>query len=156
VIPATALNLWACNVHVEHVWAFDDEAGPVREIVAQAEPGQRMLGLVFDRGSRVVNHAPYLHFSQYYVVEQGGVASFSFVDFPQSPVQYRADAAPPRLPNRFEWTPERFRFREHGAYYDYFLVRDAPRHRGSRPFGRDQRGVELVTREGAWSLYKKR
>ena len=127
LIPATALNLWACSVHVEHFWRFDEEAGPIREVVAEAEPGKRLLGLVFDRGSEVVNHAPYLHFAQYYVVERGGVASFSFVDFPQSPVRYRADNAPPRLPNRFEWTPERFRFAAHGQAYDYFLIRGRTR-----------------------------
>ncbi|MGB0591216.1 MAG: hypothetical protein ACPGU1_16185 [Myxococcota bacterium] len=156
LVPMTALNLWACQVHVDHVWDFDDEAGAVREVVAEAEPGKRVLGLIFDRGSRVVNHAPYLHFAQYYVVERGGVASFSFVDFPQSPVAYQEATAPPRLPNRFEWTPERFRFRTHGGYYDYFLVRDAPSQAKRRPFGKDADKVTLVTRQGRWALYKRK
>ena len=68
----------------------------------------------------------------------------------------RPETAPPRLPNRFGWTPDRFRFADHGTYYDYFLVRDAARHSGRRPFGRDLDKVELVTREGKWSLYRKR
>ena len=156
LVPATLINLWACQVHVDKVWAFDEEAGPIKDLVAEAEPDKRLLGLIFERGSRVVNHAPYLHFAQYYVVERGGVASFSFVDFPQSPIRYREESAPPRLPNRFEWTPERFRFSVHGAYYDYFLVRDAPQNAKRRPFKGHQDAVELVSRQGRWALYRKR
>ncbi|MGM0577349.1 MAG: hypothetical protein ACQEXJ_16615 [Myxococcota bacterium] len=155
VVPATALSLWAASVHVEKFEAFEDEAGAVREVVRQAAPGKRLTALIFDRGSEVVNHAPYLHFGQYYVVERGGVATFSFVDFPQSPVRYADGAAPPRLPNRWEWTPHRFRFPRHGRWYDYFLVRDGGPEHPRNPFGRWDRRVELVARQGRWALYRK-
>ena len=156
LFPALILNLAASSLHVDRARAFDEEAGAIREVVRAADPGKRTLGLIFSRGSEVLRQSPYLHFAQYYVVERGGVASFSFVDFPQSPIRYRASTAPPRLPNRFEWTPGRFKLSEHGAYYDYFIVRDDGAQRPRRLFERDRDSVELLKRSGRWALYGKR
>ena len=155
IIPATLLTLYAGTVHVERADAFAAEAGAVREVLTHAEPGRRLHALIYDRGSRHINHAPYLHFGQYYVVDRGGVATFSFVDFPQSPVRYDHERGPPRLPNRFEWTPETFRLDRHGAYYDYFLVRDGGPHKPRKPFGAQAAEVELVHRDGRWALYRR-
>ena len=152
VVPATLLNLYACQVHVDHAQRFDEEAGDVRALLDQAEDGKRIHGLIYERGSRVVNHAPYLHFAQYYVLDHGGVATFSFVDFPQSPIRYDPDAGPPRLPNRFEWTPEKFRWDRHGRYYDYFLLRGRARR---APFKHFEDKVELVETQGRWTLYRR-
>ena len=156
IVPATALAVYASTVHVERAAAFSEEAGAVREVLTDAEPGRRLHALIYDRGSRHVHHAPFLHFGQYYVVDRGGVATFSFVDFPQSPIRYDAERGPPRLPNRFEWTPERFRFDRHGRYYDYFLVRDGGPGKPRRPFAGHEDAVELVRRDGRWALYRRK
>ncbi len=156
ILPATLLTLYASHVHIERADAFAEEAGAVRDVLTHAEPGRRLHALIYDRGSRHINHAPYLHFGQYYVVDRGGVATFSFVDFPQSPVRYDPERGPPRLPNRFEWTPEKFDLAKHGDYYDYFLIRDGGRRKARKPFGRRAGEVELVHRDGRWALYKRK
>jgi hypothetical protein len=78
------------------------------------------------------------------------MASFSFANFPQSPVVYPTVGGPPLLPPRFEWTPERFTWQEHGHWYHYVLVRGGP----PQPLGRDMDKVELVATEGPYRLYR--
>lgn len=156
VAPAAALALYAGSLHADRAEAFSEEANHPRELLKQARPGHRLMALIFDRGSRVLNEPAYLHFGQYYVLDRGGVATFSFVDFPQSPVRYSSATGPPRLPDRFEWTPGRFRFPEHGRYYDYFLVRDGGAASPAQPFGRHRDRVEKVARRDAWVLYRRR
>lgn len=153
IVPATLLMLYASQMHVRKAREFTAEAGPIRQVVAQAERGKRLMALIFNSGSTVVNQAPYIHFGQYYVIDRGGMASFSFANFPQSPVVYPTEGGPPTLPARFEWTPERFSWAEYGNWYDYFLLRDE---NGRNVFGADRDQVELVARQGVWSLYKKR
>ncbi|HYV66010.1 MAG TPA: hypothetical protein VE964_07185 [Myxococcales bacterium] len=80
------------------------------------------------------------------------MASFSFAELPQSPLRYRADAAPPRKPARWEWEPWRFRNEVDGLYYDYVLVRGPP-----EAFARPMAGPQwhVLARSGPWTLYAK-
>lgn len=150
LLPALLLTGYATRVHVREGQAFAAEVGPIRQIVAKAEPGKKLMSLVLGPGSGVVNHAPLIHVGQYYVVDRGGMASFSFADFPQSPVVYPTVGGPPVLPQRFEWTPERFTWQEHGHWYDYVLVRGGP----PRPLGADMNKVELVAELPPYRLYR--
>ena len=149
--PATALALWASSVHVGKAREFASEVGPIREIVAQALPGKKLIALVYGPGSAVLQQAPLIHIGQYYVVDRGGMASFSFANFPQSPVLYPDVGGPPVFPARFEWTPERFTWIEHGHWYDYVLVRG-----GGEPFGADRHKVALVAELGPYRLFANR
>ncbi|MSP91097.1 MAG: hypothetical protein EXR79_04725 [Myxococcales bacterium] len=124
-LPALALAAWTAAVHVEHGELFSQEAGPIRQIVARAEPAKRLISLVHGPGSEVLNQGPMLHLGQYYVVDRGGMASFSFANYPQSPIVYPDLDGPPPFPPRFEWTPEAFNWHDHGWWYDYVLVRGA-------------------------------
>lgn len=151
VAPALALCLANTQLHVKKAKEFSEEAGPIREIVAKAEPGRKLLALIYGAGSSVLNQAPLLHMGQYYVVDRGGMASFSFANFPQSPVIYPDVGGPPTFPARFEWTPERFAWAEYGSYYDYFLLRGA-----GEPFGADRDKVDLVAELGPYRLFKKK
>jgi hypothetical protein len=150
LLPGVALMAWASLWHVQQGRAFALEVGPIRQIVAKAEPGKKLMSLVYGPGSGVLNHAPLIHIGQYYVVDRGGMASFSFANFPQSPVVYPTVGGPPLLPPRFEWTPERFTWQEHGQWYNYVLVRGGP----AQPLGRDMDKVELVATEGPYRLYR--
>ncbi len=153
IVPATALAIWACTVHMDKAQAFEREAGPIREVVAEAEPGRKLVALIFDKGSSITRHAPYLHFGQYYVVDRGGMATFSFANFPQSPILYPSVGGPPTLPARWEWTPERFDWNVMGRWYDYVLIRSG-RDRAGQVFSRQRDEVELVTHKGNWWLYR--
>lgn len=149
LLPALALMLAAARLHGERALAFSAEAGPIREIVARAEPGKKLISLVYGAGSAVLQQAPMIHLGQYYVVDRGGQASFSFADFPQSPVLYPSVGGPPKFPARFEWTPERFTWAEHGHWFDYVLVRG-----GGDPLGGDRDKVELVAEMPPYRLYR--
>jgi hypothetical protein len=135
--------------------ARDAFAGFAREmrgfddLLAQVPPGRRTATLVFNRGSRHVGFAPFLHVGAYYQAERGGVAFFSFADFPQSPVRFRPDQRPPRVPPRWEWMPERVRDRDL-VWFDFVITRGGP--------GRLARSklFEPAGQFGAYQLFRKR
>ncbi len=120
-----ALAVTTGVVHRAHFRETDAEMGELDDVLAHTEPGHRLLGLVFDSGSAIVRAPIYLHVAQYYQARVGGLACFSFVEFPKSPVQYREGAAPPPFPPRFEWEPGRYDHHVWGDAFDYWLVRHA-------------------------------
>lgn len=127
-----ALAIATGQVHAARFGETDREMGELSAALAETEPGARLLGLIFDPQSAVVPLPIYLHAHQYYQARRGGLACFSFVEFPKSPVQYAEGAAPPPFPPRFEWTPQRYDHAVWGDAFDYWLVRhesgrDAPR-----------------------------
>jgi hypothetical protein len=58
--------------------------------------------------------------------ERGGAVMFTFTDFPQSPIRFRAGRRPDAVRPRWEWTPERVDPRRDLDWYDYVLVRGGP------------------------------
>jgi hypothetical protein len=60
---------------------------------------------------------------------------------------------PPVVPLRWEWTPQRFSVLEHGAFFDWFLIRD--RSSPAARFTADP-SIELVAHEGSWWLFRRR
>lgn len=132
--------------------AFDREAAGFDELIARAEPGKRLIGLVPDAGSRVAGFAPFLHYASLYRARSGGVASFSFAELPQSPLRYRPEAEPPRKPAGWEWHPELYRESVDGAWYDYVLVRDRVAAFDPRAPGSHWR---LLGSAGRWTLWGK-
>jgi hypothetical protein len=133
--------------------AFAGFAGEMRgfdDLLASIPPGQRTAALVFDRYSRYVAFAPFLHVGAYYQAERGGVSFFSFADFPQSPVQFRAERRPPPVRPRWEWMPERVRVDRDLLWFDYVITRGGPgRIETSRVF-------EPAGRFGRFRLFRKR
>ena len=116
--------------------------------------GARLLTVIFDSGSAVVEGPAYLHFGQYHVLRGGGVAVYSFAEAPQSPIRFRPrqEGGPPPTPQRSEWKPHEFRFGGDNRYYDLFLVRGEPPGFARRVgFGSD---VRLLKRVGKWTLYQ--
>ena len=152
VIPATLLALGMAHLHADRARQFAAEAGPIRQILGHADRGKRLMSLIYQPQSRVLKWPAFLHFGQYYTMDRGGVANFSFANFPQSPVLFPDEGGPPKVPPRFEWTPELFTMADHGYWYDYVLVRDADPLR--RPFGAAADRVQLVAHDGPWALYR--
>lgn len=104
--------------------AFErDEVGDLDGALAAIPEGQRTAALVFDRGSRHVKFSPFLHAAGWVQARRGGAVMFSFADFPQSPFRFREADRPPRVPPRWEWTPERVDPRTDLAWFDWVLVR---------------------------------
>jgi hypothetical protein len=159
LVAAAVLALAAATGTVHHARFVetDEEMGELSDALAHTEPGHRLLGLVYDAQSRVVRAPIYLHAHQYYQARVGGLACFSFVEFPKSPVQYRPGAEPPPFPPRFEWEPMRYDHHVWGDAFDYWLVRheahrSPPRiFRASSPSGRPE-PVQLVQTD-RWTLF---
>jgi hypothetical protein len=133
----------------EAVAGFTREMRGFDDLLATVPPGNRTAALVFNRGSRYVGFAPFLHAGAYYQAERGGVSFFSFSDFPQSPVLFRPDHRPPRVAPRWEWMPERVRDRDL-EWFDFVITRGGP--------GRIARSkrFEPAGQFGAYQLFRKR
>jgi hypothetical protein len=148
---ATAVALqvaYAAELGAAHR-AFDAEAEApaLEQVLRTAEPGRRVLSLVGDRGSHVVQFQAYQHFGMYYEVERGGRVRRNFAELPWTPIRFRTGTAPAALPPGWEEHPEWFDPAREGAEADYLLVR------GPLP---EPVGFEVKARAGRWSLYQAR
>ncbi|MFL5412920.1 MAG: hypothetical protein ACJ79D_16255 [Myxococcales bacterium] len=146
------LGLASAGLAGRQARAFSREVDGFDRVISRAQPGRRLLGLVYERGSRAAKFAPYLHFGSYYRARGGGIAAFSFAELPQSPLRYRPETEPPRHPLHWEWEPWRFDRVVDGNYYDYVLVRG-----NVDPFARPGPGPRYrrIAHEGLWALYAK-
>ncbi|HWE23762.1 MAG TPA: hypothetical protein VG496_07450 [Myxococcales bacterium] len=122
------------------------EAPQLEELLRQAEPGKRLLSLVHQRESRVVQFQAYQHFGMYYQVERGGRARRNFAELPWTPVRFRKGTEVVSLPPGFEEHPEWFNPQRDGADEDYLLVRA----------GSSEPGAPFVVKAhaGRWTLYR--
>jgi hypothetical protein len=156
-ILSCALSVDVAATHVTHFAQTDEEMGDLSAVLAETRPGHRLLGLMYDRQSAIVGSPIYLHAHQYYQARVGGLACFNFVEFPKSPVQYRAGAEPPPFPPRFEWMPESYDHHVYGDAFDYWLVRHAAHHPMPPPFrSPSPSGAPtpvLLFETDHWSLY---
>jgi hypothetical protein len=108
------------------------EVGDFDAALDHMEPRKHVAGLIFDKGSSIVNLSPFLHFVSYYQVKKGGVIQFSNANIQYSPFHFRPDRVPPQgepARPRWEWTPEAVGIQELYPYYDYVLTRGS----GFRP-----------------------
>jgi len=152
LLLVAAAGLFSAGVAAGQVRGFSREVDGFDRVLGAAAPGRRLLSLVYDHDSAWAKFSPYLHFGSYYRARNGGLASFSFAELPQSPLRYRPETAPPHKPPHWEWEPWRFRNDVDGLYYDYVLVRGYP-----DAFMRPMSGPawHVAARSGAWTLYAK-
>jgi hypothetical protein len=128
-VAACAVGIGSIVNVCKHFIDFErNEVGDFDAAIEQMEPRRHVAGLIFDKGSSVVNLAPFLHFVAYYQVEKGGVVQFSNANIQYSPFHFKPERPPPegqpaRL--RWEWTPESVTTEELYPYYDYVLTRGA-------------------------------
>ncbi len=148
-----ALSLYAGGVHTTELGKAAAEAGRLDDALARTKPGRRLVGLIFDRYSDVMNTPTWLHAHQYYQVRPGGLAAFGFVEFPISPLVYRYAAAPPAFEPRFEWQPETFDYGKYGEHFDYFLVRSVAGRPAPRFWGDADPPPRLIFESPRWRLY---
>lgn len=148
---ALVLGLMQTRAVTDAFVAFErDEVGELDAALDAIPQGQRVAGLIFDRGSRHVKFSPFIHAVAYYQAQKGGAVMFSFADFPQSPFRFRDDNRPPAVGPRWEWMPERVNPERDLAWYDYVLARGGP--------GRIQAmrtRYEPIFRGPHWSVWKR-
>jgi hypothetical protein len=125
------------------------ELGELDRVVHAIPEGRRVAGLIWDKGSRQVKFSPLLHAVAWYQVKRGGAVMFTFADFPQSPVRFRDDSRPPRVPPRWEWLPQGVDPDRQLVWYDYVITRGGPgRMAHSRRFRK-------VFQSGPWAVWQR-
>ena len=154
LLTAAALLLSAASLFLvgRAFYRFDrEEVGEFDAALEVIPPGQRVAGLIFDRGSRQIRFSPFIHYAAYYQARKGGAVMFTFADFPPSPIRFREGNRPPRVPPRWEWTPERVSPMRDLGWYQYVLVRGRP-----GIIDRQRRFYRPIYRNGPWSVWKRR
>lgn len=159
LLSIAALSVGALGfaaVSARHYAAFGAATEDFHRIQAKLPRAPRLLYLVKDHsGAGARTGAPFLHLPAWIQAEKGGWLSFHFATWGTSPLKFRTDedaiVAPP-IPLRWEWTPERFKLAEHGAFFDWFLVRQAT---SPDALFRDDATIVRVAHEGMWWLYKR-
>jgi hypothetical protein len=133
---------------------FEVATEDFRQIVQEMPKAPKLFYLMYWLGDSAKRVSPFLHLPAWVQAEDGGALGFHFVQWNSSPIRYRTntDAVPPVLPERFEWTPQYFRVKEHGAWFDTFLVR----HRidPHELFDADP-SIHLTAHRGTWWLYRR-
>src|SRR5262249_18427938 len=107
---------------------FDRSTKDFEAIVKEIPRAPKLVYLVFEHDGSTRTVSPYMHMPAYVQAEKGGWLAFHFAIWGASPLQYRprdepGAVIPPPMPYRFEWRPESFVMREHGPFFDWFLVR---------------------------------
>jgi hypothetical protein len=100
--------------------AFDRESRPLRNLVAATGRRPRVMGLLFDRDSRVMRHPVYLHAAAVLARARGGLPDYTLGNWQQAPLRYRIPSPPTYLS---EWRPDRFDYDQHAHPWDHFLGR---------------------------------
>jgi hypothetical protein len=113
----------------EHFIRFEQtEVGALDEAIEHIPEGKRVCGLIYDKGSSLVHHSPFLHYVSYVQAERGGVTMFGYAHFLHWPFRFKPGMLPPPgtpARPRWEWTPEQVPIAEVYPYYDYVLTRGA-------------------------------
>jgi hypothetical protein len=148
-VALAGVGLWSLGGAWLHWWAFDGEARSFDPILASIPDEPRLLSLVYDREGEIVSTVPYLHFAAYVQAVHGGDTSTSFAKFWNVPIERVRPATP--LPDDFEWIPQLYDDRAVGPYFTHAIVRREAGALVSSP----QFPFELVTRSGAWHLYRR-
>ncbi|MFL5355189.1 hypothetical protein [Archangium sp.] len=131
--------------------AFSREASEWDTLVEATAQKPRVMGLIFDAGSRVVRHPVFLHGAAELARARGGSTNFSFALTPHSPLRY-CGTPPPTFPS--EWQPADFDYATQGPAYDHFLVRGV---HPSRIFGaRLQQELAVAAQAGDSWLVRRR
>jgi len=150
-LAAAACALVLAFVMARGYRAFSHEAAEWESLVAATAPRPRVMGLVYNPGSRVVRFPVFLHGAAVLARARGGVPNFTFASTPHSPLRYPGEV-PPTFPS--EWRPQQMDWATQGTWYDHFLVRGV---HPSRVFGaRLQSELAVVAESGGGWLVRRR
>jgi hypothetical protein len=133
---------------------FERATADFLAVTRQIPKAPRLLYLVFDHGGSARRVTPFIHLPAWVQAEKGGALSFQFVGWKQSPIQYRdvPEHVPPPVPDRWEWTPERYRHAEGGVWFDTFLIR---MRRDPAYLFRGDPTIIPIANDGTWWLYRR-
>lgn len=128
------------------------EIQEIAPIVEKIPPNAKILPLVFNRNTPELDPVYFevhLHVPEYYNVLVGGGITPYFSGDPLQPGTLKPGAAPPAP---YEEMPYLFSWKQHGAGYQYFLLRDAP----LQVILNLSATTELKARSGKWLLFERK
>jgi hypothetical protein len=145
---AVALQVAYAGALAEGYRAFDREAqiDSLSQVLRAAEPGKRLIALVPEQGSHVMQFQLYMHFAAYYEIQRGGRARYNFAETPWTPVRFRRGTEPPLMPQAWELHPEWVSLDRDAPQEEYLLLRT--------PAFEPPPRFHLLSREGRWALYE--
>src|SRR5207245_1803979 len=62
LLLAVATGFFAAGTALANIRAFAREVGPFDEVLARAQPGRRLIGMIFEQNSRYAKFSAFLHF----------------------------------------------------------------------------------------------
>lgn len=128
-----------------------EEVGDFDDAKAAISPGKKVCALMYDRGSAITNHQPFLHFGSWVQAQHGGVVMFTFAGYPHWPFDFKPNQAPPSgspAPRRWEWTPEHVSSSQLFPYYDYVITR-------GKGFDAKPEQFQPVYEGSTWNVWKR-
>ena len=155
LLPAVALcGLYAANL-VRVYRQYDHELADFAAVVNETPPGGRALGMVYDRGSRVMNvDSALVGLPSLYPVLRpapGSMTPLAFCGLRHMPCRRKEGVD---LPDPGAWLDRAVDADAFVPFYDYFFVRRPP---PGRPiFGRQRANVELIAQSGSWQVYRRK
>ena len=154
-VTAIAVASGSMGYLVARQWHdFEQLTWDFREIVAQVPRAPKLFYLVYDHSGTDRTRSPFTHLPAWVQAEKGGWLDFHFAMWGTYPVRYRkGGVVPPPVPIEWEFTPQYFRVKKQGAWFNTFLVR----HRidPHQLFDADP-GIHLVAQRGTWWLYRRK
>jgi hypothetical protein len=123
-------------------------------LIAQMEPNQRVLSMIFERDTPASIAPALLHYPGWYAARKGGLVDPSFAIFYVELVQFRPGARY-NVTDGFAWSPGDFDWEKtHGDDYRYFVIR-ASREPGPALFRNATCPVRLRYQQNRWWLYER-
>lgn len=150
IMPVVLINLilWG-----NHFVAFNKEVVSFEKVLPSSDDNSKKLGGLFYDVMYKNNFRVYIHFHNYYIIRNKGIANTSITDYRFSVAVTRKvddNLLPPYRPREYDWLLKDYQ----GEYdnMDYILVR------GVIPTSNRQylREFEIEKEAGSWALYKKR
>src|SRR5262249_2014199 len=151
LLPALIVPWYGVKL-VREYRAYDKELSSFSFVLDRIPPGGKLLGLLYDRSSKVMHvDSALVGLAAYYPVERRSPTSFVpivYCGMRHMPCRPVGDFVPGPNP----WAPRTFNPSQALSYFDYFLVRRGPA--SSVIFGNELPSVELVTSRGEWSVFR--
>lgn len=123
-VLAVALAVFQLGQTASGFLRFRAESAGLEELLAGTEPGQSLVGLIYEQESASWPGVPvYVHYPAWYQVEKGGRLLFSFAELFQTSARIKPGRSWDGLLR--EWEEQRFSYERYGDFR-YFLVRGSP------------------------------
>jgi hypothetical protein len=157
VFRAAAILLvvgWIAGVSYRVV-KFESRVRGFSEMLAQMQPGQRVLSLEFDHDDGIWIAPTLLHFPSWYSAQKHGIVDPNFALYYPELVTYTQENIPQATVSDFEWHPDEFNWNEYRAeQYRYFVLRSKT-DRSKQLFSSATCVVTLRYHSNEWWLYER-